>query len=231
MDHKRLFESSNAPTPDELRTPVGWGQMGSSTTSLFEDEHSVTIRPVAIPVKSVGVWSYACLVAFIVGGMLFPFFGFQRPDPIFWGMMVLGGLLVIPSMLGIFAWANGQMGSSPYLIMNKIDQSIELPRLGAKWPTKAVQGVCFVRCYVDRNPLFQVSLLIQGECGKWTYAHVYNAGGDNHRNAWMHGFGLGEDQELAKKLGAGWSYLRFRPDGTLVQQKTMDNHAANGSSR
>lgn len=231
MEHKRLVEFPNPPTPDELRTPVGWGLMGSSTTELFEDEHTVSICPVAIPIKAVGVWMYACLFAFMLGGTLFPIFGLQPPDTIFWVMMIGGGLLIIPTMLGMFAWINDQTGNSPYLIINKLHQSIELPRLGAKWPNKDVQCVLFVLCYVEGNILFQVSLLIRGECGKWIYAHVYNDGGDNHRNSWMYGSGLSEDQKLAKKLGVRWSYIRFRPDGTVAQEKTMDNHAVNGSRR
>lgn len=231
MEHERLVEFPNEPTCDQLRTPIGYGQMGSSSTALFEDEHTIRICPVAIPLKAIGVWMYACLIAFMIGGMLFPMFGLRPPDEIFWVMMILGGLLIVPTMLGMFAWINDQMGNSPYLIINKREQSVELPRLRAKGAISDVQGVFFIRCYVERNPLFQVSLLIRSECGKWTYAHVYNDGGDNHRNSWMYGSGLSEDQKLAKKLGVRWSYMRFRPDGSIAQEKTMEYQAASGGRR
>ena len=231
MEQLRLIEFPNAPTPDELRTPIGWGLPGSSTTALFDDENTVKICPVAIPIKEVGIFMYVCLLAFMLGGLLFPVFGFQPPDSIFWVMMIFGGLLVIPAMIGIFAWCNGQMGNSPYLTINKHQEIIELPRLGAKWPVNEVQSVQFVRCFVEGNQLFQVSLLIRSEIGKWTYAHVYNDGGDNHRNSWLFGSSLTEDQKLAKVLGVRWSYTRFRRDGSVAQEKTLDNQAVNGSRR
>ena len=195
-----MFEQR--PDERQLGAELGYGLMGSSSIQLIQDEQFLKVEPQRIPIVGVAIWMYFVLM--LIGTILF-WVGENEKLP--WVMLVIAGLLIIPTMLGMFNWFNGQLGTEPYLVFNKSDEIVSLPRLSMVFDRQQLHEVLFLDRYVKGNRFWQVALLVEDGSNCWKYLHLFNEAGTGHGMQWLGVKDLYE--KVAEGLGIESRRLKF----------------------
>ena len=130
-------------------------------------------------------------------------------------LMGFSAVIIVPFMIGIFSWINGQMGSDPYLIYDSESAMITLPRLELSFPKEQVEMLVSLERFVDDNEFYQTAILIRQD-DRWLYAHLCNAAGETFELVnWRF---TTFPQRIAKELGVKMIALRFN----LKQSRLLD---------
>ena len=200
---RRIARFGIRPDDIQLGTELGYGLMGGSGTKLKEDEHSAQVLPQQIPIVGVAIWMY-----FVLGVIATILFWVGENEPMPWIMLIFGGgIFIIPTMMGILSWINKAMGSEPYLVFDKAQDDVSLPRLSMTFNRNQLREIVFLDRFVEGNRFWQVALLIEEGNDQWIYVHLYNAAGDGTGMQW---FGVKElYEQIAESLGIQARRLKF----------------------
>ena len=185
----RVVNFNCEPDDRQLGTDLGYGLMGSSGTSLNQKGEIAKVEPMVIPIKLAAVWMY--FVSLLIVAILIIT---GTRDMLPWVILGFACVIIIPFMMSVLSWVNQQTGNVPYLVFNKSEGTVELPRLSRKFVVDQLRQIVFLDRFVDGNRFFQVALLVEEE-DRWTYVHLFNDGGARSGPAFL---GV---KELYEKIG------------------------------
>lgn len=138
----RIASFVDEPSDEQLGIAIGYPMPGSSGTQIKTTENGFEVAPEKIPVRIATIWMYFVLSLMVVTSLYT-----VQPDQlkIVLFMCGLAAVIIIPSMMAIFAYCNRTIGDTPYLVLEAESQTISLPRLNLSFESKDVVKLIWVR--------------------------------------------------------------------------------------
>jgi hypothetical protein len=169
-----MIRFDSEPQDEELLSPVGLGELASSTTHVIDEPHQFRISPGDGP----PLWFAKIIMPLVgLGGIIACWYTLE--GLLKWVAMIIWGLMSAFSttqFISLVEWFSELQGTEDYIIVAHQSGQVSLPRVELAFSNKSVAKLVVVR-FADK--LTQVSLVIEDETaaatgGPWIHAWVYN---------------------------------------------------------
>ena len=214
------------PTSKELGINIGYGLMGASSRTIEDGDQFLKVLPNPVPIKLATIWMYFVLALIVLSVVVFPPRD-RKSLTLVCAVLVLAGIVIIPTMMAILSWINQLEGDAPFLVYEKSSDTIELPRLSKSFPKAQLETIVFLDRFVDGNRHWQVALLTS-DGSEWTYFHLFNEAGSGTGKGTGIGFLQFKElyEQLAESLGVESRRLKFsQQESALLPDKLSEQSA------